>query len=77
MKLEQLNENTALVTFACGTKVLFSYETAVAAYCPGQGYLRTKTWHSGTTTGHINQWTDADLTVEVDQGVIDNLVKSG
>ena len=35
---------------------LFSYETLVAAYLVGSGWLRTEKKWSKTTSKHINQW---------------------
>ena len=57
-----------------GTDVLFSYETPVAAFIEGEGYVRTATKYSVTTSRHINKWLDGMVAREVDQGVIDALV---
>lgn len=39
--------------------VLFSYQTPVAAWVRGRGWLRTDTKYSKTTTKHINKWLGA------------------
>jgi hypothetical protein len=37
-------------------EIFFSYETPVAAFVPGRGFIRTETKHSVTTSQHINKW---------------------
>jgi hypothetical protein len=54
-------------------QVFFSYKTAVAAFVPGRGYLRTAESHSRTTTAHINKWIDGDST-EVPQAELDAML---
>jgi len=41
---------------ADGTTVLFSYQTPVAAFAPGVGFIRTEKFFSVTTSKHINKW---------------------
>ena len=58
-------------------RVFFSYRTPVAAYIFGEGFVKTYTWYSKTTTRHLNQWSGRDIvdTVkEVPQELLDNLV---
>ena len=56
MELNPIGSNQTEVSYASGARVLFSYETPVAAYVPGTGYLRTAKRHSVTTSKHINAW---------------------
>lgn len=79
MKLKPLGANRNELTLADGTKVLFSYETPVAAFVPGCGHCRTTQNYSPTTSKHIAQWlTDGGAlgAREVPQSEIDALVQS-
>jgi len=38
------------------TRILFSYDTPVAGFSPEYGYFKTETFHSVTTSRHVNQW---------------------
>jgi hypothetical protein len=73
MKLQILGANRTQVTFPTGVQVFFSYETAVAAFVPGRGYLRTEKHYSRTTSKHIGQWCDAKAATVVPQNEIDAL----
>lgn len=73
MKLKQIAANQTVLSFANGTEVFFSYETPVAAFVPGRGYLKTDVKYSRTTSKHVTQWTDGGGT-EVPQAEIDGLV---
>ena len=80
MKLIPLASNQTQLELNDGTVILFSYKTPVAAFVPGQGYLRTNHKWSSTTTKHINKWLrgasrlrGAIGVFNVDQSVIDNL----
>ena len=55
------------------TIILFSYNTAVAAYIPGKGYIKTDEYFSPTTSKHINKWTPENAK-EVPQAEIDVLI---
>ena len=77
MNLKSYRKNMKSVELA-GIIVLFSYSTAVAAFLPGRGVIRTKTKYSMTTTKHINQWIEAEFSpnvtiTEVEQSEIDGL----
>lgn len=74
MKLTPIAANQTELEISNGVKVFFSYKTPVAAYIPGQGYIRTNRKWSRTTTRHINQWLVCLRSTEVDQSVFDNLV---
>lgn len=56
MKLKQIGSNQTSISLADGKEVFFSYETPVAAFIPGEGYVRTATHYSRTTSKHINAW---------------------
>ena len=74
MKLSPIGSNVTQIEFKNGTVVLFSYKTPVAAFIPGEGYIRTKTQYSRTTSKHINKWVRAAVCGAVDQSYIDELV---
>lgn len=74
MKLHNFASNQTVIEFKNGTVVLFSYNTPVAAFVPGQGYVRTNHKWSVTTSKHINKWLRGVIGVaSVDQSVIDNI----
>lgn len=56
MRLHKIGTNQTEVEFTSGTRILFSYDTPVAAYVPGKGYFRTDTYYSATTSRHITAW---------------------
>jgi hypothetical protein len=53
--------------------VFFSYETPVAAFVPGRGYVKTETKYSRTTSKHVTQWIDGSSTT-LPQDDFDKLV---
>lgn len=57
MKLSQLGSNMVEIETPTNIKILFSYETPVAYIENGKGY-KTKTFHSRTTSKHINKFFD-------------------
>ena len=73
MKLMNIGSNQTQIEIGQGVFVLFSYKTPVAAFIPGQGYIRTNHKWSRTTSKHINKWL-GDKATEVDQSVLDTLV---
>ena len=73
MKLIPIATNQTEIEIGKGVSVLFSYKTPVAAFIPGQGYIRTNYKWSRTTSKHINKWIGYGAT-EVDQSVLDTLV---
>ena len=82
MDLNPIRANMSEVTLG-GLTVLFSYKTAVACHSADGGYKKTNKYWSKTTSRHINQWlalngfdkSRGDVLKEVDQDVLDNLVK--
>ena len=56
MILRQLGSNQTEITFNNGTSLFFSYETPVAGHTLADGYFKTNTYYSRTTSKHINQY---------------------
>ena len=74
MKLSQIGSNQTEITTAKGNRVLYSYETPVAAWTE-QGAFRTSTKYRVTTSKHINSYLGGkDIGTEVDQQWLNNLV---
>ena len=57
-----------------GYQILFSYQTHVACLSDN-GYYRTATKWSSTTTRHINKWLDGVLAKEQPQSFFDELAR--
>ena len=75
MKLIPLAANQTQLDIGQGVEVFFSYKTPVAAFIPGQGYIRTNQKWSRTTSKHINAWLrNVSIVGSVDQSFLDNLV---
>ena len=55
MKITQLGANKMTIQLTNAT-VFFSYNTPVAAFVEGSGFIRAKERYSVTTTKHINAW---------------------
>lgn len=75
MNLTTIGANQTMITLADGSQVFFSYNTPVAAYLPGEGYLVTATKHSATTSKHVNAWAGKGCDTRP-QEFFDNLIKS-
>lgn len=73
VKLNVLAPNLTLLHMPVGS-ILFSYETPVAAYVSGRGYVRTAQKFSKTTTKHINQWLGSVNAEVIPQSEIEALV---
>jgi len=56
MKLKVIGPNQTEVSYPSGVRALFSYNTPVAVYLPGRGFIVTSGKHSRTTTRHIGAW---------------------
>jgi hypothetical protein len=56
MKVKSLGANKTEIQFSDGRCVLVSYETPVAAFVPGRGWLRSGKRYSVTTSKHVNMW---------------------
>ncbi len=72
--LKQIGSNMTEITTAKGNKILFSYETPVAAWTE-QGAVRTEQKFSVTTSKHINKYLGGkDVGTPVPQSWIEGLV---
>ena len=73
MILRQLGSNQTELSLTNGNSIFFSYETPVAGYHSDDGFFRTETYYSKTTSRHINQYLrDVDDVKEVpDQYIVD------
>lgn len=56
MKLRNIGSNQTVLSLDNGTEILFSYDTPVAGFVEGYGYVKTDKFHSKTTTKHINSY---------------------
>ena len=65
MILRQLGSNQTELSLNNGNSIFFSYETPVAGYHDDDGFFKTETYYSKTTSRHINQYFK-----HVDAGVI-------
>ena len=79
MKLRKITGNAHELRLTDGTRVLFSYADAVAAYRPGNGWLKTDTPMTKATAWTVKEWLheqDAENVRTVDQSVLDTLFDS-
>ena len=74
MKLKQAGSNQTILILGGGIEVFFSYETPVACFISGEGYYRTNTYYSRTTSKHINSYLGGSMAVEKDQSFFDDLI---
>ena len=58
MNLKPIGPNATELTLDNGNSVLFSYETAVAAFIVGRGLVRSSKRYSATTSRHVSNWLD-------------------
>lgn len=83
MKLKPQGANQTELELTDGTTVLFSYQTPVACYIPGEGCYRTEVNHSRTTQKHITQFlrrqdgSGAEFREERPQAFFDELTGGG
>lgn len=73
MKLQPLATNQTVLSLDNGIDVFFSYKTPVAAFIPGEGYIKTDYRWSKTTSKHVNAWAGKDAP-EKPQAFFDSLV---
>ena len=75
MILRQLGSNQTELSFNNGNSIFFSYETPVAGYDAVDGFFKTETYYSKTTSRHINQYfkhvDENDINVVPDQYIVD------
>lgn len=76
MQIKKLGTNMMTVTTP-SAMLLYSYETPVAAFVIGRGYVRTSTKFSTTTTKHINKWLKGLTSDVVEQSYISQLANEG
>jgi hypothetical protein len=75
MKVKSLGTNKTLVSIG-NNEILVSYETPVAGFISGMGYFRTSTFHSKTTSKHINQYLNGITKVSIiPQGRINKMLE--
>ena len=75
MQLDRLGPNQTTLTLEDDRVIFFSYNTPVAAFIPGQGYLRSNWKWSRTTSKHIKRFLNGHEAEDVDQSIIDGLIK--
>jgi hypothetical protein len=74
MELKPIKANMTELTLNTGVKILFSYQTPVAAYSASSGWFtKTSKFWSKTTSRHINQWLNGNEAVLNPQEFFDNL----
>ena len=74
MKIKQLGSNQVEVVIPGKARVLFSYNTPVAAFIEGRGWVKTNRFYSGTTSKHINKYLQGLEYETVEQSELDELV---
>ena len=76
MFLKKIGSNMQTIELEDGTLILFSYETPVAGFVPGHGWVRTSRFYSSTTSKHINKFLKSvdKHAVEVPQEVLSSAV---
>lgn len=73
MKVRNIGSNQTEINKDNGVSVLVSYQTPVAAFVPGRGYIQTNEHYSRTTSKHINAWAGKSA-VKVSQAEINALL---
>ena len=72
MILRQLGSNQTELSLNNGSSIFFSYETPVAGYHSEDGFFKTDTYYSKTTSRHINAYLGDVKASEVpDQYIVD------
>ena len=81
MKIAHLAKNQTELIYENGTRIFFSYQTPVAAYITGRGWIKTSHRYSVTTSRHLNRWLSAngafELAEQVHQSELDRLAENG
>jgi hypothetical protein len=73
MKVTSLGANRTEIE-TDNKRILISYQTPVAAWIAGQGYMKTSKKWSRTTSKHITQWIDGPAQ-EQEQTFFDTLLE--
>ena len=72
MILRQLGSNQTELSLNNGNSIFFSYETPVAGFDSEDGFFKTETYYSKTTSRHINAYLGDVKASEVpDQYIVD------
>ena len=75
MILRQLGSNQTELSLSNGNSILFSYETPVAGFDREDGFFKTMTYYSKTTSRHINAYfkhvPSEDIKEVPDQYIVD------
>ena len=72
MILRQLGSNQTELSLNNGNSIFFSYETPVAGFDSEDGFFKTETYYSKTTSRHINAYLGDVTASEVpDQYIVD------
>tara|TARA_B100001287_G_scaffold9825_1_gene7625 strand:+ start:124 stop:372 length:249 start_codon:yes stop_codon:yes gene_type:complete len=75
MILRQLRFNQTELSLNNGNSILFSYETPVAGFDSEDGFFKTETYYSKTTSRHINAYfkhvDPNDINIVPDQYIVD------
>ncbi len=74
MKIRIVGANQTVLSLNSVIEVFFSYETPVAAFVPGRGYLKTDTKWSVTTSKHITLYAGKTNGTIVPQSELDQLI---
>ena len=73
MKIKPIGSNQTVMETETG-EILFSYSTPVAARLAGRGLIKTRKFHSTTTSKHINSWIKSHTGIDTCEALIE-LVK--
>ena len=74
MILRQLGSNQTELSLNNGDSIFFSYETPVAGFDSEDGFFKTETYYSKTTSRHINAYLGETEFTEVPDQFIADLV---
>lgn len=75
MELQRLGANVAVINLNNGARILFSYDTPVAAFIPGEGYIKSERFFSRTTTAHVAEFLRGNHGVKVTHETIAKLAQ--
>jgi len=73
MKVSPIGSNMTEVTLSNGTRILYSYETPVAARLEDGTAIRSEIFFSKTTSKHINKYLGKGVGEVVNQSVLEQL----
>jgi hypothetical protein len=75
MTLQNLGSNQTQISKSNGDRILYSYNTPVAAYIVGRGYVKAMRFYSVTTSKHINKWLGGASAEVIDTEDFETLVQ--